>query len=349
MKVLTAPISVCFGITSKCNLKCRHCLASGSRARRDLSSEELSRVAQEIAGLKVFNISVFGGEPLLRKDFFGIVDRLNGSGASISLNTNGTLVTQTLAKRLAGSPIRNYTVSLDGSSSVVHDQLRGKGSFGKSIAGIHNLIRQGLPVTLSATVTRLNYLDIENMILLAKKTGVRRIRFNEVMFVGSAVCNSAHLSIPVKEKMPLLRAVQKLTKVYGGFLCGSLVQNADSVSLLQKARETARFPLRIKACGAGTVKCAIRPDGWVLPCENLWGIKAGDIRKETLYSIWHNSPVLRQFRADIVLQKEQCSGCNGCRYLRYCYQGHRCTPYYLPGKRFARKELFCIHENKTPG
>ena len=343
MKTLSAPLSLCFGITNKCNLNCRHCLAVSSRGSEDLTTEELLDVIRQIRELKILNVSVFGGEPLMRRDFFTIIEELSRFRIGLSLNTNATLITGDIAKRLAGYPIKSYTVSLDGSSREVQDPFRGKGSFEKNIKGIKNLIKEGHKVLISTIVTRFNHKDVENIVMLGKEIGAYQVRFNEVVYTGNAACFHDSLLMSVREKFELLERLKGLKERFAGFVTGSMMQIIDIMENI-KRNPREKFPLKVSPCGAATKKCAIRPDGWVVPCEILWDVKAGNVKESSLYDIWHNSPVMKAFRDTIEIKEEEIPECKGCEYLRLCYKGHRCQPYYYPGEKFQHKELYCWKE-----
>ena len=345
MKTLSAPLAICFGITNKCNLNCKHCLASKTRLNQDLTTEELLGIIKQIIERKIFNVAIFGGEPLLRKDFFTIIEALKKPWITISLNTNGTLITKELAERLANSSIKAYTVSLDGASSAVQEPFRGSGSFEKNIEGIKNLIEKKCNVLISTTVTHYNYFDVENIVLLGKNIGANRVRLNEVMYIGNAACYHKSLVVTAKEKFVLLGKIKDLKNRFGQFVTGSLVQVIDIMEEIKQNRHQLAFPLSIRGCGAATTKCAIRPDGLVVPCENLWDIIAGDLRNTSFYDIWYNSPIMKAFREPVEIKEDEIPDCRECQYLRLCYKGHRCTPYYLPGNKFEHKELYCWNEN----
>jgi len=338
--ILTAPLEVCLGITNKCNLQCKHCLGSNTRRTPDLTTPELLGIIQQLKELKVLNISVFGGEPLTREDFFEILDATDNLRVGVSLNTNGTLITRKVAKRLAGSRIKFYVVSLDGSCAEVHDALRGKGSFNAVIEGIRNLIAEECKVLVSTTVTRINQNDLTNIALLARRLGTYQLRLNTVECVGRAVCFQDGVIMDPAEKFKLADQARLLKQTFGSFLTGSLVQVYDLMDEMAQQPQ-AKFPLTISTCGAGTIKCLIRPDGWVTPCEILWDVKAGNLREQSLFEIWHRSPVLNEFRRPFEIQEGEIPECNGCSYLRLCYKGHRCRPYYYPGAKFEHKELYC--------
>lgn len=344
MKIFSAPLNLCLGITNQCNLNCKHCLAVNTRQAPDMTTEELLDIIRQIGELKIFNVAIFGGEPLMRKDFFSILEALCKLRINISLNTNGTLITKELASRLAQYPIKVYTVSLDGASNLVQDPFRGKGSFDKALKGIQNLIEEKCRVLISTITTQFNYQDVKNIVLLGKKLGATGVRFNDVMYIGNAACYNENLIMTPQEKFELLDRIKGLRNRFGGFVTGSVLQIVDIMEEI-KRKPKEKFPLQVYSCGAATKKCAIRPDGWVTPCEIIWDVKAGNLREKSLSEIWHNSEVMKTFRETIEIKEDEIPGCKGCEYLRLCYKGHRCQPYYNPGKKFEHKELYCWRED----
>lgn len=345
MKILSAPINICFGITHQCNLNCKHCLTAGSRDNKDLTTDELIKIVRQIHKLKVFGVNIFGGEPLMRPDFFTIIEELSKQRLRLTLITNASLITKDIARKLAEYPTLKCLVSLDGSCAKVQDLLRGKGSFTKTIAGIENLIEKKCKVYTGTTVTHLNYRDIENIVLLSKNMGVHKALLNSLAYVGNAACYHQSLVMSPREKFELLNKIGDLRNRFGDFIIGPFVKISRLMDENRlKAKEA--FPLQIYSCNAATLVCAIRPDGWVTPCARLWYVKAGNLKEKTLYDIWHNSKVMKAFRQTIEIKEEEIPECKSCEYIRLCYkEGGRCDPYYLPGERFERKELYCWRED----
>ena len=72
---LDAPICLTWELTYACNLQCVHCLSSsGQRDPRELTTAEAKRVLDELRDLQVFYINIGGGEPMIRRDFFELVE-----------------------------------------------------------------------------------------------------------------------------------------------------------------------------------------------------------------------------------------------------------------------------------
>jgi radical SAM protein with 4Fe4S-binding SPASM domain len=316
-------------LTQRCNLNCKHCLTADPSRTQEISGEEIKAIIKQIIDLKIFRVRISGGEPLLGK-----------ANRTISLFTNGTLITRDVAKRLVAAPVKYIHVSLDGSSAKIHDAVRGEGSFNKSIRGIRNIIAQGGEVLIPVTLTRLNCHDAENIVLLAKRLGALGVQLVELMYVGNASCNLKEIAMTAKERFELLSMVRKLRMKYGDFIRGSIsgqLKTADSLRLYPKPK----FPLRVSTCVAGVIRCTIRPDGWVSPCERLWFLKAGDLKKESLQEIWQHSSLMQVFRKTFVINKEDIPECSKCRFLRPCFRVRRCKPYFLFQNQAEHQGLSC--------
>jgi len=336
------PSSVCFGITSKCNLNCRHCLNRNLPVSDpDMTTDELTGVIDQMASLGTRGVSLFGGEPLMHPDFKRIVEYLNGLSMGISLNTNGSLIDAGMAGWLKANKVSGAVVSFDGSSAPVMDEVRGRGAFDMSVKGIKALRSAGIPVLLSVTLTRLNYKDVRAMVLLGKEIGGNSIRFNHVFFGGNAACFADELYLAPAEEREAIYAVWAAKRAFGDFV------SAESSYLCQK-KKVEKAPsfkglcdkISVPPCGAGRTKCAIRPDGYVTPCEILWDVKCGNVKHEGLKEIWDGSPVMNSFRRPLEVDLADMPECRGCSYQYICFLGHRCYPYYNPGG-VANRGLYC--------
>ena len=94
---------VFWNLTWNCNLKCPHCYidAGPNPSRRELSTEEKIRVVEQLAEARIPHVVLTGGEPLASRDFWTVAMALHDKGLSMSLSSNGTLITRSVAERLA--------------------------------------------------------------------------------------------------------------------------------------------------------------------------------------------------------------------------------------------------------
>ena len=90
---LDAPICLTWEITYACNLQCIHCLSSsGRRDPRELTTEQVKAVLDELRDLQVFYINIGGGEPMIRHDFFEIIDHAQRNNIGVKFSTNGAYI-----------------------------------------------------------------------------------------------------------------------------------------------------------------------------------------------------------------------------------------------------------------
>ena len=155
---LDAPICLTWELTYACNLSCVHCLSSsGRRDPRELSTEECFAVVDELQRLQVFYVNIGGGEPMLRPDFFPIVEYAIDHRVGVKFSTNGTFIDADAARRLAAMDYLDVQISIDGADAGVNDLIRGEGSYAAARRAMDHLADAGFgPFKISLVVTRHN-------------------------------------------------------------------------------------------------------------------------------------------------------------------------------------------------
>ena len=122
------PYRVHFVLTHKCNLACEHCYQA-EHDSDDLPFDEVVRVLDELADLGVLFLTLGGGEPLARRDFWQIVEAARARQFAVDVYTNGTLIDAEVARRLKQAGIVKVEVSLHGGARETHDRfVRRKGA-----------------------------------------------------------------------------------------------------------------------------------------------------------------------------------------------------------------------------
>jgi len=142
-------------LTTRCNNSCSHCFArSGILRPSSLPVDLVRKIVAEGHDAGYRHLHFTGGEPLLWKGLFEILDYGFGVGyETVFVNTNGTLVTEEISKRLAGYDGFSISVSLDG-PEYLHDRIRGKGSHKKTMRGIELVLNAGIDCTIFTTVVK---------------------------------------------------------------------------------------------------------------------------------------------------------------------------------------------------
>ena len=167
-----------WNITARCNLACTHCyLRSGpGRQREDeLTTDEAIALIDDLVTADVPLLLFSGGEPLMREDFWDLIEHTRKCGLPAALSTNGTLITPRVAQRLRDTGIGYAGISLDGATAATHDAFRrAPGSFDRSVQALRNCIDAGLRCGVRFTVTKKNHSELGDLIALARILGVHR-------------------------------------------------------------------------------------------------------------------------------------------------------------------------------
>ncbi len=339
-----APHDIVLAVTNKCNLRCKHCCAGDSLgAAGELSREEIFNLLDQFVENKVLKVCVFGGEPLCRDDIFDILDYIHKKPLGLSMNTNASLITAQIAKRLTVyKRLKSLTISLDGDTADVMDAMRSQGSFQQALRGIENILAtQKIKVLLSVTVSRFNFKRLREIALLGRKIGAQAVRFNSVFFAGNAGCNVKELMLTAKEHKDTLDLVESMQKEFANFITGSYLQEVEIIKDIDKNKYQICDTITSQPCGAATKKCCVSADGWVTPCELIYNVRAGNVREKPFMDIWRDSDVMKSFREPLSFSLKGHPKCIGCRYARLCYQGHRCSPYHY-SNNLIQEEVNCI-------
>lgn len=163
-------------ITYKCNLKCEHCSADPlTKGPRTLTLNDYKKIVESAEkDLDILSWNITGGEPLLSNILEDLIPILKPSKHYISIQTNATLLTKKIAKRLAKLGVNCITTSLDSANPKEHNSFRGiKNAFEKTLHGIRNAKKAGMQVLVGGTVTHQNLRseDLKHLIELSNLRG----------------------------------------------------------------------------------------------------------------------------------------------------------------------------------
>jgi len=162
-----------FKITDRCNFKCAHCFPYYVNKNRDLSFSALKHNLDSLANSGCLFLNITGGEPLVRKDFFQIVQYAHDKSFAMILETNGSLITAGIADKLAGFNFWEVHVTILGANPDTHDKITGvKGSFKRGVSAIKLLKKCGLRVRMQSTLMQQNKKEAKAIKNLARKLAV---------------------------------------------------------------------------------------------------------------------------------------------------------------------------------
>ncbi|MFQ5814425.1 MAG: radical SAM protein [Anaerolineae bacterium] len=108
---LNAPIDAQLIITRRCNLSCGYCFEYDNSSE-PVPLQDLRRRIDALHRLKVVNITLLGGEPLMHPDVAEVV-AYAGRESNTSIITNGFLIGNTIIEKLNDAGLNNMQVSID--------------------------------------------------------------------------------------------------------------------------------------------------------------------------------------------------------------------------------------------
>lgn len=343
------PIIISWNITKKCNLNCAHCYRdAGSAARNELTTDEAFNLIDEIekAGFKMLILS--GGEPLIRKDIFEIIKYASDKRLKVMLGSNGTLITDAVAKKCLKAGVQRLGISVDSIDEKKHDDFRKyQGSFKKTLKGIENLKKANVPFQIHTTVTKNNVNEIRDITSFAEKIGAKAHHLFFLVSTGRASKKGTDTFFKKKQKkvsVPFLleqisaeEQEKLLRNIIRGMKNGKIkieVKPTCAPAFLRIAKEEGLDRHYTRGCLAGISYCVILPDGEVHPCPYL-PVSAGNIRGKKFSRIWKESKIFNELR----LQNLK-GACGKCIYNKIC-GGCRAQAYAVYGDYLAQ-DPFCI-------
>lgn len=366
-RVTTAPpLRMVFWETTKgCNLRCRHCRAvpESERSAVELTTDEGTRLIDQIANIARPVLVFSGGEPLYRPDIFELGAHARDRGFRIALATNGTLVTPAIARRVAETGFSRVSISVDGAKPATHDGFRGlPGSFDRALGAIHDLRAVNVSVQINSTIARHNVTELPDMLSLAVEIGADALHLFMLVPVGCGVEIADREMLPAEEYERVLHWFYEQSKTCALDLKATCAPHYFRIRAQRMSEErkqgdfTTTFiapgtkrhaapdpaggpPLSAmtRGCLAGTAVCFVSNAGDVYPCGYL-PVAAGSVRRQKFGDIWQHSPLFKALRDPEALGGK----CGICRYEAIC-GGCRARAFSETGD-YLGGEPFCTYE-----
>jgi radical SAM protein with 4Fe4S-binding SPASM domain len=267
-------------ITERCNLECSHCYL-GEKEQRDLEIDLIEKALKEFSpnGMKVL---LTGGEALLHRSFWKVVELASSYPVRLELLSNGTLITEVVAKRLS-KYIHSIQISLDGMKEG-HEHLRGKNCFEKTVEGIKNASKV-LDVNIATMIHKENTSEFDEMDGFVKSLDVKEWNIDIPSLAGNATPG-------------LIPTSQEAAEIFKKYGFGTGVHEGDM------------------GFSCGSHICTIDVNGGVSKC-GFFEDSVGNIRDESLMVLWKRvvekyTPLVSSIECCSCSEVEVCRG--GCRY-----------------------------------
>jgi MoaA/NifB/PqqE/SkfB family radical SAM enzyme len=168
---------VLFAPTSRCNSRCVSCDWWRADGKSDLTLDEIRALAAKLPALGTRVVVLTGGEPLVRPDVMQVADLFRARGLRLQLLTSGLALERHAADIAAR--FETVTISLDGHTPELYQQIRGVDGLGVVTAGVRRLreLAPALPVRARSTLHRHNFRFLPDLVAKAGELGLEQISF----------------------------------------------------------------------------------------------------------------------------------------------------------------------------
>ncbi len=233
--------SISIEVTTHCNSACLHCFArTGISEYSNLSLGTVKEILSEAYNTGYRHLHITGGEPLLWEGLFEALDNAFGMGYErVLMNTNGTLLTEDVARRLAAYDGLAISVSLEGTEEL-HAQLRGQGSYRHALNGIEKIHDAGMDLIIFTIARKALLPELPHFAddLYNKFPDIKYLALIQLINVENDRFSLAEEMIDPESLVQLARSIS-LLNLYG---LRTIVKNNPLVNVISKLIEMPWTP-----------------------------------------------------------------------------------------------------------
>ncbi|MFH1593480.1 MAG: radical SAM protein [Candidatus Omnitrophota bacterium] len=294
------PLKVLFELTYRCNFRCVHCY-NVKEKKKELTTAQVKKILTGLSKAGCFHVGFTGGEPLMRKDIFKILDHAKRLGLRITILTNGYLVNPGVADKIAalGTSLNKVDISFLGADRSTFEAItRKKGSHNKVMNAVRLLRRRDAPVMIKPTLMRQNKDEFFKIKGIADSFGC--------MFKYSPTLNAKTDG----SKAPLQYRL-------------SPREVSEALKSFSKGKTEPRLPRSIKIlpgknkffrCGSGKAEASINPYGELKLCPEI-NRPVYNILKRSLPQAWKD---LTRFVEKLESARYVCKSCYLASFCNSC-------------------------------
>lgn len=300
------PTRIELELTERCNLSCKFCYNSQKPIDSTLSTKIISRLADE----NVPEIVLTGGEPLLHPQFETILSLCASLFQKTMIQTNGTLISDSVADMFVQHNVFEINISLHGSSTL-HDALTQRiGSYENAINAIKRLNRRGVRVSSNFVMTKENAKGLVQNLTMLYDLGIRCMTLTRFTPTGFGSANS-ELALDRHEVIAAIYAADEFCKA-----------RKDMTLLLANSIPMCALPHNLmnycEHCHFGASRFYVDIQGNVLMC-GMSRLQIGNI-------IYHSFEEIKRGSAEFAAHisgNDVPQSCFSCMNFKQCRGGCR--------------------------
>ncbi|MBU1849542.1 MAG: radical SAM protein [Nanoarchaeota archaeon] len=321
-------------VTEKCNFHCTHCYLTEEYLKNELSTEECLKIVdmwvdycKKLGITQHRNLTLSGGEPILKKDWWKILEYVSEYKKKGLINrfyimTNGSTVTDEIIKRYLSLGVNYMQISVEGMEKV-NDEIRGKGNFKKAVEGAKIILKNGMPLSFSLTLTKKNIGEVEPLARFAATLGIGGLGTGRIVPIGGG-SQMKDLTLTPEETREWYLEVEKINERLRRDKINFQVDYHCSDSLYNTIRpDAARTnPQTGHGCSTPFDVFTLMPNGDVFPCRRL-PILIGNVKETTFVEMYYASNKMWQLKN----WNNSADECQNCNYLKICRGSGKCIAF----------------------
>ncbi|NQT46457.1 MAG: radical SAM protein [Candidatus Omnitrophica bacterium] len=304
------PSHVSIAVTNRCNSRCIYCETYLCDFSKELTTQQMISIIDEISRDGSCYITLTGGEPFMRQDIFDIIKHCYKRNLIVNIPTNGLKIHNFNAGQINTivKCVRNIQLSIDSADTKENDFIRGvDGSLDLAIQGVKRLKDGGFDkIGILTVISRYNYKKLKGLLYLTRDLGLKRIRFQPVGI------NSNYPSIaPLKDKREVLirgKQIDELRDTLSEYIrLENRLGLTTNLKFLKtwigpyfKFIESEKFFMkevnRCFRCIYPATALFIDSNGRLQPCQFLNNVGSG--LKEVVYN-WRHNKKLNEIRKSL--------------------------------------------------
>ena len=315
---LSAPLTVNWSLSYRCNFTCRHCYSRNMETER-MTPEKVRRAVDLLAEKGVIFINFGGGEPLLVPDIMEIAAYAVSKGLRVSMNSNGWCVDEDTAREIARAGFTSVGISIDSPDPVSHDRFRNRrGSFSRAIRALDLLRAARVKTTVSCVINRNNLSGWQGMLDVCRDHGAGTLYLHNYKCTGSGFVNMGDLDLTPAQWEAFYTEALRVRSSHEEV---TLSFDDPIMAALPGFQPSGTVP----GSTCGKLSLHLCPDGQITPCGFI-PLSVGHILEDDFDEIWFRSPILQKMR-----EKTPEGKCHGCSSYSDCLGGCTARVFALTG------------------
>lgn len=288
-------------ISSRCNENCVHCYIPSKNKCSMMSEEIFDRILEQCVSMRVLNITISGGEPMLNPYLKSFLLKCREANFSVNILSNLTCLSDELLELIRSNPLISVQTSLYAMNESVHDSItQNRGSFQKTINAIRRLHGYNVPMQINCPIMKQNLSCYNEVLNFASLLNIEASA--DYTLFGCYDSSGCNLGCRI--------SMDEMTKV----LINSY-KNVDRLKEAIQSIETKKIGDTDTLCSICKSSVCISNNGDVYPCEGWQTMILGNVISSSLKCIWEEMPLTKYLR-DLCYQ--DFAECSICQIRKYC-------------------------------